>query len=459
MQGDAQLAFDTVVHNFDGGAFYTKWIQDLADTQAFINTNFGSDGGFPDFAPWYGTFGLEADPGWGIAAWNVPLGFASYYDDEALERSWYPHAKSYMEHWIKLANNNSGVLPPAPIGDWGNLYPGPKGYRPASYSQYFLVAALDKQAALAHRLGFGTDATRYSEHASAARAVYIARFYNNATACYGNCTDVEQIFGLALQLQEDGSAAQKAVWQNALQWFDTNGKYPERFGGGIISLKLVYPLLDKFGRSDLGLRFQLHKDAPPSFGYWIAQNATTLWEFWTNSATTFDSGLNSYNHIMYGGSGSWYYSTLAGLQRAPGSRSWSDLVIAPPASSSGILADLTWANASIDTPMGLVTSAWSTSPHSSTGGAGATPSKPKRTKVVYSLVTVLPPNARARVTVPTLAAAAKVVVAEGGRTVWQSNAYVPGVAGIASGAAGADGESVVFSVGSGQYHFAVSELD
>jgi hypothetical protein len=31
--GDAQLAFDTVQHNFDGGAFYSKWVRDLADVQ------------------------------------------------------------------------------------------------------------------------------------------------------------------------------------------------------------------------------------------------------------------------------------------------------------------------------------------------------------------------------------------------------------------------------------------
>ena len=56
----------------------------------------------------------------------------------------------------------------------------------------------------------------------------------------------------------------------------------------------MYPLLDKFGASDLGLRFQLQTDAPPSFGYWMAQNATTLFEYWTNSQYTSNGGLNSY---------------------------------------------------------------------------------------------------------------------------------------------------------------------
>jgi len=233
------------------------------------------------------------------------------------------------------------------------------------------------------------------------------------------------------------------AWAQALAWFGEDGKYGGRFGGGIVSLKLLYPLLDAHGMSDLGLKFQLHTDKPPSFGYWIAQGATTLFEFWGNAAYSTPNLLNSYNHIMYGGSGSWYFSTLAGLQRAPGSRSWRDLIIAPPA--PGTLSNLTWANASIDTPMGLVSSSWSA---------------PQRGR--YTLRAVVPPNAQARIIVPTTNGAfdAQTTVSEGDSgaevVVWEGGAYAPGAAdsGIWSASAGADGRSVVLTVGSGSYTFA-----
>ena len=61
---------------------------------------------------------------------------------------------------------------------------------------------------------------------------------------------------------------------------------------------------------------------------------------------------------MFGGAGSWSYSTLAGLSRAVDSRSWNDLVIQPPGPETGLHANLSWASASIDTPMGLVAAAW-----------------------------------------------------------------------------------------------------
>ena len=55
------------------------------------------------------------------------------------------------------------------------------------------------------------------------------------------------------------------------RWFSANGtnaKYPEHFGGGIISLKLVYPQLVKRGLVGLGLRMMLQTDTP-SPGYWV----------------------------------------------------------------------------------------------------------------------------------------------------------------------------------------------
>ena len=167
--GDAQLAFETIQHNFDGGAFYTKWVRDLADVQVYDNRTRDADGAMPDTCPFYSTSTqeLEADPGWGIAAWVVPTQFSSYYDDERLEQAFYPHQRAYMEHWIKLARNNSGAgggeLPPdlQHSGDWGCLQPGPMNCAPMEYSQFFYIQALTLQTECANRLGYQVDSDRY----------------------------------------------------------------------------------------------------------------------------------------------------------------------------------------------------------------------------------------------------------------------------------------------------------
>ena len=106
---------------------------------------------------------------------------------------------------------------------WGlsNFYPsislqGPYQYKTPEYPQYFYIVALDTTAAWATRLGFPADASRYEALSTAARATYNALYYNPATFCYANCVYVSQIFALDLGLQPAGSAAEAAVWANAL---------------------------------------------------------------------------------------------------------------------------------------------------------------------------------------------------------------------------------------------------
>ncbi len=80
--------------------------------------------------------------------------------------------------------------------------------------------------------------------------------------------DISQIFGLTLAKQHGAlsKAEESRAWSQALAWFGEQGKYQGRFGGGIVSFKMLYPLLDAFGMSDLGLKQQLHTDKPPSLG-------------------------------------------------------------------------------------------------------------------------------------------------------------------------------------------------
>ena len=51
---------------------------------------------------------------------------------------------------------------------------------------------------------------------TSARTLYNSLWYNSSTFCYANCVYVSQIFALDLGLQPAGSAAEAAVWANAL---------------------------------------------------------------------------------------------------------------------------------------------------------------------------------------------------------------------------------------------------
>ena len=337
-------------------------MRDISDAQQFSNETMGGAGAVPECVPYYDHGHVEADAGWAFAAWQVPTLYASYFDDAAFEAAYYSSTmRWYMEHWAALAQAHGGVLPCANYGDWMQFFPGPWNSLSVDYAQFFYIRALDVTTEWAARLGHDADAARYAGLAQAARALYMQLYYNASTNCFTDCGYVSQLFAITLGLLPAGSAEEAAVWAKAALWFNTT-QYPQHFGGGIISFSLVYPLLARFNATDLGLRFQL-QTTRPSLGQMVAEGATTLWE---GLDQTGSGGPGSKNHAMFGSSGAWYFSGLAGLARAPGARSWSSLAFAPPTFASGVPADLASASASVDTPMGRVASAWRAS--SNAGG-------------------------------------------------------------------------------------------
>ena len=77
---------------------------------------------------------------------------------------------------------------------------------------------------------------------------------------------------------------------------------------GILGAKYLFNALANNGRIDVAYRMATQTTAP-SYGNWIEQGATTLWEDWP--------GASSLNHIMFGDISAWFYKYLAGIQLDP----------------------------------------------------------------------------------------------------------------------------------------------
>ena len=74
---------------------------------------------------------------------------------------------------------------------------------------------------------------------------------------------------------------------------------------GFIGTPLLLPALSRIGRDDLAYKMLLHKDYP-SWGYEVANGATTMWERWNSIMPDGDFGpvdMNSFNHYAYGAVG------------------------------------------------------------------------------------------------------------------------------------------------------------
>ncbi len=443
------------MHNVDASPLHFRWVlQDVVDTQTYDATAFSDRGGYSNYVPFpmdavNTTKHLDADAGWAYAIWALAGWFSSYQDDsDVFLTTLYPSLTFAMEHWINITAANGGAFPLQEEywGDWSQFPPGSNATLPAEYGNYYYALALRRTAEFAAALGNTADAARYSGLFANASAYYLAHYYDSSTGCFGACTYVSQMFALDLGLPE-GSIDVGQVWARAMDWFGPGGSknaYPGRFPGGILTHKLLYGgMAERFNISSLALQFLLSTDVP-SLGFWINEGLTTLVEEYNMTLLNPGFyGVASYNHIMFGASGAWFYQTVAGLRRSPGSQSWRDLLLAPPGPASGITDSLSWASASVATPIGTVASSWTLGDSKS---------------VLYQHDAAVPTNAVASIVLPTVNACSSVVVTEGGSgsPVFAGGQYVPGTPGLVSAECGVDGVSVVIGVGGGSYAFTVS---
>ena len=148
----------------------------------------------------------------------------------------------------------------------------------------------------------------------------------------------------------------------------------------------------------------------PSWGWWIEQGATTLWEQW--------NGTESRNHIMFGDISAWFYKALAGINADPVAPGFKHIIIRPQP-----VGDLTFARAEYDSIHGKIVSDW------------------KIAKGKFALRVVIPPNTTATIYLPN----AKLADAgEGGRPAIKAD----GVTAFSQVA-----NAAIFEVGSGEYDF------
>jgi alpha-L-rhamnosidase len=166
----------------------------------------------------------------------------------------------------------------------------------------------------------------------------------------------------------------------------------------------------------------------------VANGATTIWECWGREF----AGENSRTDTMsfLGGVVNFFYDDLAGIE-APefyGSRhfepGYKRITIKP-----NVLGDLTFAQASIKTVRGIISSSW------------------KRTDDSLTLKVTIPVNSQAKISVPKIGLN-NVNITESGKTIYKNGKLIKRVPGITTAANTKD--YVTFETGSGSYRFVLN---
>jgi alpha-L-rhamnosidase len=402
--GDAQGTAEEAIMNFDMAAFYTNFVRDIRDVQ-------DEKGQITDTVPHiWGS--RPADPAWGTAYPLLCWYMYEYYGDTRVLEEHYEGLRKYVEFLRSRAEN--GLVKYSYYGDWVAVEKCP-GAIVSSFYYYYDVRIL---ADAARVLGRTQDAALYDKLAAEIRIAFNREYYNPKTGDYADGTQTANTLALFLDIPTE---KQGGAWGRLFD--DIVYKHNSHLTTGIIGTKYIMELLTRTGNADLAYDIAVKTDYP-SWGYMIANGATTLWELWQKRE---GSSMNSHNHPMFGSVGAWLYKALAGINLAPGTTGFERILIQPQ-----IVRDLTHASGSTMTVRGEVACAWS------------------RTERSVRIEVTIPAGSEAEVVIPKLGIR-NVKVTEGSQTIWTDDKYIVGAAGV-TGAEDKDG-AIRIKTGGGRYVF------
>ena len=121
---------------------------------------------------------------------------------------------------------------------------------------------------------------------------------------------------------------------------------------GLLGTKTILNALSDNGYADLAYQIASQEDFP-SWGWWIKNGATTLYENWPIDAIS-DISMN---HIMFGEIGAWYYKALGGIKPDPAMPGFKNILLQPH-----FVEGLAEFKASFKTPQGELVSSWKKTP-------------------------------------------------------------------------------------------------
>jgi alpha-L-rhamnosidase len=191
--------------------------------------------------------------------------------------------------------------------------------------------------------GYQSDFETYSELAEKIRNAINEKYLDRDRAIYGKGFQTE----LSVPLLWDVVPAElrQKVADNLAVKVQADG---EKIDVGLLGTKAILNALSENGYSDLAFRLAV-KDSYPSWGWWIVNGATTLYENW---AINPESDI-SMNHIMFGEIGAWMYKAPGGIfpdEEKPG---FKNVILKPQ-----FVTGLEKFDARYESPYGTIVSSW-----------------------------------------------------------------------------------------------------
>ena len=409
--GDTGWVAEDYLYNFDSIRFWRKWLDDIADVQlpegdipVVVPIHCGNKAVWRPWPDWKSTYPM--------LVWLL----YEYYGDEAVLADHYDGMKRLVDYFM---TRHDGFIWSEGLGD--HMEPDAAGV--SSFEPKHTPAALTTTAhcylsarivaSTAAVLGKSDDSQTYGGLAREIRGAFNGEFFDDATNQYATGSQASNAVPLYMGLVPEG--AESAVLRNLI---DDIAAHDGHLSTGIIGTDALEQALPAFGAADVMYGI-CTRTTLPSWGYQVAQGATTVWETWEGKDE------HSLNMKMFCSTEKFFYKDLAGI--APAAPGYGRISFRPL-----MVDDLTWARASLKTVRGDAAVHW------------------RRDGDSIDMKVQVPWNSVAEIAVPKLGIASP-TVSESGETVWEGDRYVGGVAGITS--ATQSDEHITFDAGGGRYRF------
>ncbi len=266
----------------------------------------------------------------------------------------YPNIKRYVDHITQLYPDGTTSWG---LGDWVPVKSKTEVELTSTCYYYKDVMILAKAAEI---LGFTEDEQRYDALAGKIKEAFNAKFFDSGKAQYRSGLQTEMSVPLHFGLVPDGMAGKVAA--NLARSVAVNGY---KLDVGLLGTKSILNALSENGYADVAYKIAA-QETYPSWGWWVKNEATTLYENWDIQAKN-DISLN---HIMFGEIGAWFYKGVGGIHPDPEKPGFERVLIRPHFSVPQF-------NCSHNGPYGKIVSSWTSS------------------KGVISYTLVVPPNSTA----------------------------------------------------------------
>ena len=303
--GDAAVAAETGVWNFDLEAGYSHFMRIVTDTQR-------PNGQLPGIAPTGGWgYNWGGGPAWDNILFEYPWQVYLFYGKTELIEQYYDRFLLYLEY-CETREGNDGLLDFG-LGDWCHWDQAAITPVEVTSSCYYYQNLL-RTAFFADLLKKNTDAADCRRRAGNIRQAFVEKFANG-DGSFADRASTATAAAVYFKLVDDDEAKKSVKYL-----VDQVRSEQHRANFGILGSKFIPRVLADYGYADDAFEIITQKEFP-GWGWQVIHGSTSLWENW--------NGKDSQNHIMFGDISAWMYRYLGGIRPQTENPGFKKFIIKP----------------------------------------------------------------------------------------------------------------------------------